>query len=143
MYAHALIKHTDVRSLHLSAARLPCRSRHDLDGESLPLLLQAALPELDRQLLCLAVSAVLNSLLLRLAVLNRLLLHATWRYYPFGMFNAGWPRDASQVAAAQTCSASEKRLPCCHPRSPDRRTCNLCKASVKLHSKKKTKSEDR
>ena len=41
------------------------------------LLLQAALPELDRLLLCLAVSAVLNSLLLHFAVLYRLLLHAT------------------------------------------------------------------
>ena len=41
------------------------------------LLLQAALPELDRLLLCLGVSAVLNSLLLHFAVLNRLLLHAT------------------------------------------------------------------
>ena len=34
------------------------------------LLLQAALPELDRLLLCLAVSAVLNSLLLHFAVLK-------------------------------------------------------------------------
>ena len=41
------------------------------------LLLQAALLELDRLLLCLAVSAVLNSLLLHFAMLYRLLLHAT------------------------------------------------------------------
>ena len=55
------------------------------------------------------------------------------------MFNAGWPRNPSRVAAAQTCSASEKRLPCCQPQSPDRRTCNLCKASGKLHGKKNKK----
>ena len=112
---------------------------------SCPRLLQAVLAVLNGLVLSLAVSAVPNSLVLQLSLLNSLLLHSIRRYHPFAMFSAGWPMRPSRVAAVQTwspLSASEKRLPCCPARSPERRMCNLCKASGRWH-KKKTKSRDR